>query len=1415
MKNVKRFIALVLALTMCVATLATIGATDPTWEDRQQNAINQLERWGIDNIGPKADQPIDRDTFVYWMAEVVEHQLIEEAWTDLEAAEATGLVFADVDQMVHPAAVAYAKHNKWVYVDDPDTANMTFRPTDTITLAEASKLIVRVMGYDGKVDGEDEWQYQYMHVANIYCHAYDNYFLQETGQFNPDYALTYGTAAYLVWTIMNGEYHAQEQPDPTADLILTIDGIDLGAWFADNGAVGTKSVVGTVIDSTSEGDNILVTFQYTIGEETFIKQFTKAANWPTLKVGYGVILGFGFADTNDGINQDDLRVVSLLDNVEISTVYKQTNGKWALNSAYTEDKYFTVVDATATKAGYVSVFGEDLPVFYITAASGVTPYALTAGEHEFYTTDKGSVEFIVTDMDMDGRYDRVVFISGRAFTGVNVAVDPDKGTVTATLNGYEGDDPQKDLRKDVLSGYEIKTGYIQTATTVHVNGMYTLRIVTPEGTVDRLMPVSADFGDTYTAKMNLAGKELTFTVFDSTTPEGYEDSYPLMAQLDASIVEGIGSATGDVADPAKRASAMVNKYIQYIEIGNIVVYAIGTIEEAGDTGLITDVATLTEGADNTFNVTILTKVEDPFGVEGFVKTATSVKAIRANASSLEDYENYSHYHRLYTVGNFIHDLDEGVIEANYLSYGRFVADAGDFAQLRYVDQLQGELPETFHKVGTQLIEDEYEEYGFQLTKEVKVGDTLTGDDAQEVFTDVDGQWTQPNGDDPAQGEVYPLAADAEKTINDYDELPEGSYIEQYTTTYGYKPFYNVEKSGTGANTRYLVVRYFERIETSTFYNLYTPIRSALASYLAVYNENGVQMTEAEWNALQSHVQDDNVAGEPVTANYKVIGGYVYRVNTIEALKAYDATATYNYNVYTSKFTVTVDDEKTFEDDADDVRFDKYTKYTWMRASNFITAELIKATDEGDVIYGEGKSVEAIANTDYLVTLGMNQKYVADSNTTVMVVSPTVDVKTKTPEVLNQNVKEYTMEDLVGGNLGVWATRFTMTFVQSPANKANIARQNAANAAELAAEKALQPNKSDAELEQILRELNRWIDVDEPQYYLDYVTVIGEVFDLSLQDEPRPTQPDDPQPPQPDDPPQPPQPDDPTFEPKTDAANLVYLANGESVVEQEELYFDYVVRSQYSAVDVRTGDMVGTIERHYPTYLDATRAEQIDVIIKGDSFYTLENFETCIIDAFYYPDRVEGTVLETATPGILGGSYDVFRATNGVYSDTPVALGDDIAITATTKFKFAYIDYQLDVDQAKNVVICTPKTLKFTELKAGVVRTTVNALQGVTDAIAAKKYSAIVPAYDYAELRFFDVALWENGDQYSATAMYFEQVEDGFVSFTKAYLIDGTVLVFTTPYITRVELSGTAVNTYVENTLATAAQINVITIGVQD
>ena len=240
MKNFKRILALVIATIMVVGTTAGLSAAGKWYSD----AVTYLENTGIATIGSKAEEKITRNEFVLWIAKLETKQLDDSAWND----EIANTTFTDVTDDHHKAAIAYSERRGFIV----GNGDGTFSPDKAITLAEASAVIVRLMGYENKVDdtSAEAWALNYMQVAASYCHAMDETFYKETATFNPDYELTYGEAAYLLATIMN----FNKKPTDS-DYSETSDGINLGEYFDENQNVGkvSKSYYVAKMDRESNG----------------------------------------------------------------------------------------------------------------------------------------------------------------------------------------------------------------------------------------------------------------------------------------------------------------------------------------------------------------------------------------------------------------------------------------------------------------------------------------------------------------------------------------------------------------------------------------------------------------------------------------------------------------------------------------------------------------------------------------------------------------------------------------------------------------------------------------------------------------------------------------------------------------------------------------------------------------------------------------------------------------------------------------------------------------------------------------------------------------------------------------------------------------------------------------------------------
>lgn len=244
MKNISRILALVLALTMVIGAFASVSAAKATWYN---DAVEYLESIGVADIGTKAGTKITRAEFALMVAKI-DSTWVNTAWWDENNVLANTVVFddqADTDK-AHRAAICYA-YQRALIAGDGDG---NFRPNATIDLAEASVVIVRLMGFQNDVpENGDQWQYNWMYAANKYCHAFSSTFMSNVDTVNPDYELSYGEAAYLLATILNW---GSEADDVTC---LTKKGENLGKSFP-WGGTGTSSdtviVKGLTMDTTNQ-----------------------------------------------------------------------------------------------------------------------------------------------------------------------------------------------------------------------------------------------------------------------------------------------------------------------------------------------------------------------------------------------------------------------------------------------------------------------------------------------------------------------------------------------------------------------------------------------------------------------------------------------------------------------------------------------------------------------------------------------------------------------------------------------------------------------------------------------------------------------------------------------------------------------------------------------------------------------------------------------------------------------------------------------------------------------------------------------------------------------------------------------------------------------------------------------------------
>lgn len=256
MKNFKRTLALVLAVIMVVGMFASVSAAKAKW---YANAVRYIESVGIATIGSTAEDKITRDEFVLWVAKLESGTLNDKYWSS-----AMETPFTDITEDHNQTAIWYAARRSLI----EGNGDGTFAPDKNITFAEAAAVIVRLMRYTSKVEGDaDDWQWAYMEVANEYCEAFNNEFLDNVGGsvYDYDYELTKGEAAYLLATIMNAPNEIikgqidTSNPYKTTYKSLTIDGMNLGERFYErwNGGVGSNATSNTyyVYGITFDFDN--------------------------------------------------------------------------------------------------------------------------------------------------------------------------------------------------------------------------------------------------------------------------------------------------------------------------------------------------------------------------------------------------------------------------------------------------------------------------------------------------------------------------------------------------------------------------------------------------------------------------------------------------------------------------------------------------------------------------------------------------------------------------------------------------------------------------------------------------------------------------------------------------------------------------------------------------------------------------------------------------------------------------------------------------------------------------------------------------------------------------------------------------------------------------------------------------------
>ena len=106
---------------------------------------------------------------------------------------------------------------------------------------------------------------------------------------------------------------------------------------------------------------------------------------------------------------------------------------------------------------------------------------------------------------------------------------------------------------------------------------------------------------------------------------------------------------------------------------------------------------------------------------------------------------------------------------------------------------------------------------------------------------------------------------------------------------------------------------------------------------------------------------------------------------------------------------------------------------------------------------------------------------------------------------------------------------------------------------------------------------------------------------------------------------------------TDNSRTVYITSEESVVEQLETGKNYVVKSLYSAVELPSGDEVGSIYIPYSTYVDAVAAQEINPVLTPNTFYKIDKDNKILSKATVTWQK--GTITSVSLDGKVTGTID--------------------------------------------------------------------------------------------------------------------------------------------------------------------------------
>lgn len=663
MKNISRILALVLALTMVIGAFASVSAAGSKWYDK---AVAKLKSVGIADVALTAEEKITRAEFALMVAKI-DSGWVNTQWWD-ESVLANTVVFkdqADTDK-AHRAAICYCYQRSLVAGD----GDGNYRPNSVITLAEASVVITRLMGYENDVpQNGDQWQYNWMYAANKYCRAFDATFMANVDSVNPDYELSNGEAAYLLATILNFL-----KVDGEADR-LTKKGEDLGKNFK---PTTTSSDLVRVTDITMDSKEVLVDTTKTI--ELTILSTGEAYTVSATQFEKLVRKSLGLTENRDLTTTDRF---NLGDYVQKNTLLyaERKNGALvsvSLFNASTKVEANTYLVAAKGSAhtyntdGSIKTVG-DVPKFANAAGNDATPqlrkdftsatyevdgvkkyaneitfsgnkvvfkgasesaveYTVvdslnTLGETELvvYNVDgfttmtaaqfkaaipnlaKGEYKVTFYDIDADGYYDAAVFYSSAEFVNkTGVTFDTSKNTVTATVTARVNDSK---AYKTIQLG-TISAGVMAA---VDTSGYKTI------GGKEYYVVTMANIGAETEIKTVYVPVERTVA---TRTVKYAIEGYTVTATVDSSawtpfLTQSTAGTANDKLDAVAFRGLVYNKAVKYVLAGdidstltgdaaNVVVYVVDTASASAAAKGFIVKVEKSETGNNTFNVTVAT-----------------------------------------------------------------------------------------------------------------------------------------------------------------------------------------------------------------------------------------------------------------------------------------------------------------------------------------------------------------------------------------------------------------------------------------------------------------------------------------------------------------------------------------------------------------------------------------------------------------------------------------------------------------------------------------------------------------------------------------------------------------------------------------------------------------------------------------